>query len=151
LLIRKARSSDQTTIKHIVLSAMLAPYDLDWRRFMVAEEEGQIVGVGQVRRHRDGSHELSSIAVIPQRQGQGIGSALIYELLKGEDDTVYLFCRTGLRGYYERFGFQQIPPEVLPQTMRRLFRFFRWLNSIASVFLKGKKEFICMQRTNPNQ
>ena len=157
-IIRKAQASDDARIQDMVHSARLAPFDLDWRRFVVAEIGSQIVGVGQVRQHRDGSHELASIAVLPAYQSQGIGSSLIHELLREESGLVYLFCRQGLRTYYERFGFQQIPPAELPRTMRRLFRIAQWLNPLGSALLGHKIEIIGMRRskpeatnTNPNQ
>ena len=151
MILRKANSADQATIKHIVRSAQLAPFDLDWHRFVVAEEDSQIVGVAQVRQHRDGSHELASLAIIPEYQGQGIGSALTSELLKGEIGVVYLFCRPALRGYYVKFGFQQIPPAELPLTMRRIHRFARLLASLGSALSGHEIQIMGMRRCNPDR
>ena len=67
-----------------------------------------MVGMGQVKSHGDGSRELASIAVLPKRQGQHIGTAVINALLAREAGVVlHLSCRRELEGYYERFGFRR--------------------------------------------
>jgi len=132
LTLRDATVEDQPTIRQIVRAANINPTGLEWPRFIVAEDAGAIVGVGQVKPHRDGTRELASIAVLPGRQGQGIGTAIIEELLRREKGTLHLTCRGRLQGYYERFGFRKLesrdyPPyfaRMLPilNTLGRLFR-----------------------------
>jgi N-acetylglutamate synthase-like GNAT family acetyltransferase len=93
---------------------------LNWPNFVVAEEGGAIVGIAQVKTHGDGSRELASIAVIPARQSEGIGSAVIKTLLGRESGVVYLTCRHQLQGYYERFGFRRLEPAEFPPYFKRL-------------------------------
>lgn len=94
---------------------------LNWPHFVVAEEDGTIIGVGQVKSHGDGSRELASIAVVPPLQGQGIGSALIKALLVREQGMVlHLTCRSQLEGYYSRFGFRRLRPADYPPYFGRL-------------------------------
>jgi N-acetylglutamate synthase-like GNAT family acetyltransferase len=93
---------------------------LNWPNFMVAEDDGTIVAIGQVKTHGDGSRELASIAVIPARQSEGIGSAVIKTLLARESGIVYLTCRRQLHGFYERFGFKRLEPSELPPYFKRL-------------------------------
>ena len=93
---------------------------LRWRNFVVAEDGGAIVGIGQVKTHGDGSRELASIAVIPARQSQGIGGAIIKTLLACEQGVVHLTCRSQLQGYYERFGFRRLDPPEFPLYFRRM-------------------------------
>ena len=132
LTLRDATIEDQPTIRQIVRAANINPTGLDWPRFIVAEDGGAIVGVGQVKPHRDGTRELASIAVLPARQGQGIGTAIIQDLVRRENATLYLTCRSRLQGYYERFGFRRLefrdyPPyfaRMLP-ILNTLGRFFR--------------------------
>jgi N-acetylglutamate synthase-like GNAT family acetyltransferase len=121
LTIRPATEGDQATIRRLIREANLNRMSLRWPNFVVAEEDGAIVGIGQVKAHGDGSRELASIAVVPGRQGQGIGSAIIKALLSREDDGVlYLTCRSQLQGYYERFGFRLVEPGEYPGYYRRL-------------------------------
>jgi len=119
LTLRDATIEDQPTIRQIVRAANINPTGLDWPRFIVAEDGGAIVGVGQVKTHRDGTRELASIAVSPTRQGQGVGSAIIQELLRREHGTVHLTCRSQLQGYYERFGFKRLEKRDYPPYFAR--------------------------------
>jgi N-acetylglutamate synthase-like GNAT family acetyltransferase len=94
--------------------------NLQWPNFVVAEEDGQVIGVGQVKSHSDGSRELASIAVIPGRQREGIGTAVISELLAREAGVVlHLSCRRELEGYYKRFGFRRLEQAAYPPYFRR--------------------------------
>ena len=133
--IRPATQSDQKTIERIVREANINPMSLDWRRFLVAEDdvpsteftlrnEGlrMIVGVGQVKPHDDGSRELASIAVIPEHQRQGIASEIIRALLANERGDLYLICRDELESFYERFGFWRIGPKEMPPYFRTIIR-----------------------------
>ncbi|HET7467054.1 MAG TPA: GNAT family N-acetyltransferase, partial [Candidatus Dormibacteraeota bacterium] len=86
--LRAAADRDQATIRRIVRAAGINPTSLQWQRFIVAEERGEIVGVGQVKPHRDGTRELASIAVVPERQGRGLGSEIINALIAREHGEV---------------------------------------------------------------
>jgi len=143
--IRPAQAADQPAIRAIVCAARLNPRDLDWQRFLVAEEAGRIVGVGQVKPHGDGSRELASLAVIPELQTQGIGGALMYALLAREPGPVYLMCMDRLEPYYKRFGFRRLARADLPSSFRAIGRFALALALVSSLF--GKRlQLIVMQR-----
>jgi N-acetylglutamate synthase-like GNAT family acetyltransferase len=121
LAIRPATSADQATIIRLIKEANLNRMGLKWPNFVVAEEDGAIVGLGQVKSHGDGSRELASIAVVPARQGPGIGSTVIKTLLAREQGVVlHLTCRRELGGYYERFGFRRLVAAEYPPYFRRL-------------------------------
>jgi N-acetylglutamate synthase-like GNAT family acetyltransferase len=120
LTIRTAQEADQPTIHRLIKEASLNRMSLNWPNFVVAEEDGAIVGIGQVKTHGDGSRELASLAVIPDRQSSGIGSALIKTLLVREPGVVYLTCRRQLQGYYERFGFRRLETSEFPPYFKRL-------------------------------
>jgi N-acetylglutamate synthase-like GNAT family acetyltransferase len=120
--IRPATAADQAAITAIVRAARLNPLDLDWRRFLVAEADGQITGVVQVRPHSDGSRELASLAVLPAQQGRGVGGALIGALLERERGPLHLMCEEHLAGYYARFGFRRLALDEMPRHFRRFAR-----------------------------
>src|SRR4051812_37601455 len=105
--IRPAVAADQAAIKRIIHEAEINPNHLDWPRFVVAEVGGKVVGVGQVKPHKDGSRELASIAVIPDYQRQGIASRIINTLLAREHEPLYLMCEVKNETFYERFGFRR--------------------------------------------
>jgi N-acetylglutamate synthase-like GNAT family acetyltransferase len=118
--IRPATENDQPAIRRLIADVHLPRMNLQWPNFVVAEEDRQMVGMGQVKSHSDGSRELASIAVLPKRQGQHVGTALIKALLAREAGVVlHLSCRRELEGYYERFGFRRVEPAGYPPYFRR--------------------------------
>ncbi len=120
LTIRAATEDDQPKIRRLIKEVHLPRMNLQWANFVVAEEDHEVVGMGQVKSHGDGSRELASIAVVPGRQDQGIGSAIIQALLSRERGVVlHLSCRRELEGYYERFGFKRLESAAYPPYFRR--------------------------------
>src|SRR5216683_7113634 len=120
LTIGPATEADQSRILRLIKEVRLPRMNLRWPNFVVAEEDGEVVGMGQVKSHGDGSRELASIAVVPARQDQGIGTAVIEALLAREPGVVlHLSCRRELEGYYERFGFKRLEPDSYPPYFRR--------------------------------
>jgi predicted N-acetyltransferase YhbS len=143
--IRPATAAEQATITAIVRAARINPRDLDWRRFLVAEQGGQIVGVVQVRPHGDGSRELASLAVLPEQQGQGIGAALVGALLERERGPLDLMCMDQMAGYYTRFGFRRLARQELLPYFRRITRIARVIDLIAR--LGGRRvQMVVMRR-----
>ncbi len=146
--IRPATASDQKIIEHIIHAANINRLSLDWRRFIVAEDNGapssslRIIGIGQIKPHGDGSRELASLAVIPSRQGQGIGSAIIRALMAKETGVLYLTCRAQLETYYTRFGFHRIARAEMPPYFRRIIR----LANIFTLLTRGGIRVIVMKR-----
>jgi N-acetylglutamate synthase-like GNAT family acetyltransferase len=120
----------------MIRAEALNPFGLDWSRFLVAEREGQVVGIGQIKPHGDGSRELASIAVIPTAQGQGVGTHLIHALMAAERGPLYLMCRPELEGYYQRFGFTSV------EDRRAMPPYFRRIARIAAVILPLVRRFV---------
>ncbi len=119
--LRSARPGDQATIETIIRAARINPMSLHWQHFTVAEEDGQIIGIGQIKTHGDGSRELASIAVLPAYQRRGVASAIVRELLAREPGTLYLFCRASLTPFYERFGFRLVGRDEMSPYFRRMY------------------------------
>ena len=144
VIIRPAVAADQFAIKLIVRAALLNPTGLDWPHFLVAEQSGGLIGVGQVKPHRDGSRELASIAVVPESQGLGIGTAIVRALISRESGVLHLFCRSTTAPFYEHFGFQRIGRDQMPAYFRRIAR-------IAQVFelLSRGEERLAVMRRDP--
>ena len=89
------------------------PLGIHWQRFIVAEDgrEARIVGIGQIKVHGDGSRELASIATVPDRQGEGIATAIIEALLEADAASRgRSISRAGhtMKPFYERFGFRRV-------------------------------------------
>jgi N-acetylglutamate synthase-like GNAT family acetyltransferase len=121
IAIRPATPADQSTIVRIVRAARINPMSLHWSRFFVAEEAGEIIGTVQVKMHRNGVYELASLAVVPSRQGAGIGATLVRSVQAQATAPLYLTCADRLEGFYQRFGFRRVEPRTLPATLGRIY------------------------------
>lgn len=146
--IRPALATDEAAIKSIVRAARISPFGLDWPRFLVAQQkDGQtIIGVGQVKHHGDGSREVASIAVVPEYRRQGVASALIRELIEGEDGTLFLTCRRELEGFYEQFDFRAVPRSALPPFLARIYLVASLFSPLLSFFNAQHLQIIAMKR-----
>jgi N-acetylglutamate synthase-like GNAT family acetyltransferase len=141
LYVRAACIEDQPAIKQIVRQANISPLGIDWHRFIVVEDHHQIVGIGQIKPHRDGTQELASLALTPDRQGQGIGRVIVQALLARASGTLYLFCERKMQVYYVFFGFRRLNSSQMPT-------YFRFLSFLLNTlfFLLGKKERVIVMR-----
>ena len=142
LIIRPASADDQFVITMIVRAARINPSDLDWQRFLLAQWGQDIVGVGQVKPHEDGSREVASIAVVPEWQGHGVGSALIRALLSRETGPLHLMCDADREHYYERFGFRRLERAAMPPYFRR----FALLAAVIGLLSFNRMRVIVMGR-----
>jgi ribosomal-protein-alanine N-acetyltransferase len=85
----------------------------DTRMYLVAEDDGELVGYAGLIAYDDEAH-VSTIAVAPERQGEGIGSRLLDALLAEADrrsPAVILEVRADnelAQGLYRRRGFTEI-------------------------------------------
>ena len=122
-MIRDATASDAAAIRAVHLAAFPGPDEADLVErlerdgdvvlSLVAVEEGRVVGhvlISRMQVEGDGRHYravgLAPVAVLPERQKQGIGSALIRDALdrlraQGEE----ILFLVGEPAYYRRFGF----------------------------------------------
>ena len=143
--LRWAHADDEAIIKALVRSSNINPLGIHWQHFLVAEDgartfgSGRIVGIGQIKVHGDGSRELASIATVPDRQGEGIATAIINELLAVDEATgtgvLHLTCRAPMEPFYRRFGFRPVEhPAEMPAYFRRLMRAARVFYAVGRLF-----------------
>jgi amino-acid N-acetyltransferase len=145
LTIRPAEISDQQAIQKLIRQARINPTGLAWERFLVAaDQNGKVIGCGQIKPHSDGSRELASIAVIPEYRHQGIASTLIEELLAKSTGELYLMCRSSLGPFYERFGFRSVELQDMPPYFKRIDRLARWVGRLE----KNGESLLVMKRVN---
>lgn len=104
--IRSARADEEALIKSLIRAEHLDPFNVHWQNFVVAEEAGQVVGIGQVKPYRSG-RELGSLLVVPARRQSGVGGAIINALLARESGPLVLFCLAFREPYYAKFGFRR--------------------------------------------
>jgi N-acetylglutamate synthase-like GNAT family acetyltransferase len=146
IAIRPATPADQPAITALVRAARLNPIRIGWRTFLVAEDAGRVVGVGQVRPHRDGSRELASLAVVPDHQGAGIGTQLTWALLARETPPTYLFCQEPMAAFYARFGFRAIERADLPPMLAQMHRLANLIAAVSAQLTGRHTRIIAMRR-----
>ena len=113
--VRPARVEDEGAILALVRSERMRPTGLDWRRFHVACEGGEVIGTVQLR---PVGPELASLVVRPDRRGRGLARALIESRLGGVAGPVFLVAPRVLAGLYQRHGFVQRRPLEVPWPIR---------------------------------
>jgi GNAT superfamily N-acetyltransferase len=153
--LQAATPAQQDAIKALVRAARINPLGLDWRRFIVAlDENGVVIGCGQIKPHRDGSWELASIAVTPIWRGQGVARAVIEHLLTVSPRPLWLTCVSPLVPLYTRFGFCEVTNLAeMPSYFRwvgRLFRLLAYLSPANSLsVMRHKGDRASVQPTRP--
>jgi N-acetylglutamate synthase-like GNAT family acetyltransferase len=117
IYLRPARAEDAPTIKAMTREARLDPTSLNWRHFTIAEGEGQIVGIAQVKPHAD-CREFGSFVVRREWRSRGVGKLLIETLLAREVGDVFLVCHERMVPYYLNYGFALIGFKAAPRTLQ---------------------------------
>jgi N-acetylglutamate synthase-like GNAT family acetyltransferase len=147
--IRPARQEDQPTIVSFIRQAKINPRNLHWQNFLVAEENGNIVGIRQVKVYHQGTREVASGFVLPEYRRQGISAQLMNELLARETGPLYTMVNEKRAPYYEPFGFRRVDVDRLPSDFRKEYRIGRIITTLVSLFRKEKIRIIPLQREQP--
>lgn len=144
--LREAVAEDQPAIISLVRAARLNPRDLDWRRFIVADDGGRVVGCAQVRVHDRGTRELASVVVAPSHRAAGVGSRLVETILAREPGPIYLFTESSTVGYFERFGFRRLAGPDVPRDLRGARRLVILLGPLLSLAARRRVRIEVMGR-----
>jgi N-acetylglutamate synthase-like GNAT family acetyltransferase len=148
-VIRPATEADGPAIRALVREAQLNPRDLDWRRFLVADDDG-VVACAQVRVHGGGSRELASVAVRRDRQGEGVGRRISEAAIAREPARpLYLYTESATAAYWEKFAFTVIDGEAVPGDMRGSLRIARLLVRLFSLLTRHRYRIVVMRREEP--
>jgi N-acetylglutamate synthase-like GNAT family acetyltransferase len=140
-ILRRAVEKDSSHIRKLVREVGINPTSLDWHRFWLAvDEKDRLLGCGQVKPHADGSRELASIAVVPDRQKQGIATAIINQLLLENPPPLFLTCRPQLRPFYSQYNFTEASLDEMPA----YFRHLKQLTRIIEFFKRGRQVIAIM-------
>ncbi len=124
--VRPPTESEFVTAQRILRAARLDPTTpLRFEHALIAEADGKVVGVGQIKHHR-GCQELGSLVVLPEYQRQGIAAQLIAALEMQAERPLYLTCLSHMEPYYARFGYRRIGFSAMPTYFRRRMPFI-WL------------------------
>ena len=141
-ILRPARESESSQIKDLIHLTGINPMGLDWNRFVVAaDDQDQILGIGQIKSHGTETQELASIAIYPQYRGQGIARAIIEHLLKDSPRPLYLMCESSLGALYEKFGFRGISYDEMPRYFQRISK----LAGLAATLARREERLLVMK------
>ena len=147
MTLRAATAADQPLIRQLVRAEHLNPLGLAWQNFLIAEDppSQQILGMGQLRPHKDGTVELASLVVMPDARGKGVGSLLANALIAKADRPLYLMCERGKVPYYQRFGFVDIPHRRdMPRSLRPMHHIATAFSAIVALFQKDPPRIAIM-------
>jgi amino-acid N-acetyltransferase len=153
VIVRRARTGDVPAIKSLVdiysgsgrkllAKELVALYE-DVPDFRVAERDGEIVGCGAVHVLWADLGEIRTLAVHPDRRGQGIGALVLDELMTTarELGLSRLFALTFHTDFFARHGFTEIEgAPVDPDTYDALRRSYD----------PGVAEFLGLEYVKPN-
>ncbi|MDP9416435.1 MAG: amino-acid N-acetyltransferase [Actinomycetota bacterium] len=151
-LVRRARTSDVRAIRRLVdrytrdrallHKATVTLYE-DVQEFWVAERAGEVVGCGALHVLWEDLAEVRTLAVDPAVRGQGIGHALLAQLLDVAADLGVrrVFCLTFEVEFFRRHGFEVIAgAPVEPRVYEQLLQSYD----------EGVAEFLDLERVKPN-
>ena len=128
--VRPAREEDERAIRALVRSERMRPTGLDWRRFHVALDGGEVVGTVQLRPQ---GPELASLVVRADRRGRGLARSLIESRLEGVAGPVFLVAPRAVAGLYLRHGFLARRPWEVPWPIARDWALGQGLGAINSL------------------
>ena len=146
ITIRPARQEDQETIVSYIQQAKINPRNLHWQNFLVAEDNGKVVGIRQIKVYSQGTREAASGFVLPEYRRRGISAQLMNALLAREPGPVYAMVSQKRTPYYEQFGFRQVDPSQLPADFHREYRIGRIVTTLISLFAKERIRIVPLKR-----
>ncbi|MCU4752601.1 GNAT family N-acetyltransferase [Halobacteria archaeon AArc-curdl1] len=81
---------------------------------VVHEDSGETVGMGRIVGDDGAVYHISDMAVHPDHQGQGLGTAIMdvlwHYIETTAPETAYVNLVADVDGFYERWGFEPVQP-----------------------------------------
>ncbi len=145
--IRAATEADSDAIASLIAEAGINPRDLDWHRFLVADDGGEVVACAQIRVHKQGTRELASVAVRESRRGEGIGRRISEATIAREPvRPLFLYAESANVPYWSKFAFVEVDDDELPADLRRAIRATRRLIRAYNVMTRHHYRIAVMRR-----
>jgi amino-acid N-acetyltransferase len=143
--IRPATDADRAAILHLMRPRDYNRINLQPSCFVVAEDAGEVIGIGQIKRHREGTPELASLVVAADRRGEGIGSAIVQALVAQHQGALYLFCLAELERFYAALGFERVERRQLPRVLAAIHWLGNGMGRLPHLVGKARLRVIVMQ------
>ncbi len=139
ITIRHANKWDMAFIREELKKYNLEAGRLYFSQFVVAVENGKIIGFGRLKKI-GGAYEIGCVTVVEGRRRRGIGSSIIKHLIDYAP-VKSVYAETGLKNYFGELGFietKDAPRELL----NRLGRMCKE---------KGKRDTVLMVHKKPDK
>jgi len=164
---REATPQDVSLARTTMFRKAMNPLSIKQETLLVAydkeNEENSVCGFGQIRPLDDAFSELASLFVFPSYRGQGVGSALVTQLLQRHDQsnvkplrTVCLLTLRPTSRFFAKFGFQIVDDDkVAPKASDSEWRLSDLSCTIQLEYTAGSaislllgNDIVCMVRPN---
>ncbi len=150
--VRRARTADVIAVRRLVdiytddrrlLSKATVVLYEDVTEFFVAVNGDEVVGCGALHVMWEDLAEVRTVAVDPERHGQGIGSALLARLREAARDlgVTRVFCLTFEPAFFARHGFEVVEEVAVDPLVA---------NELLQSPDEGVAEFLDLARVKPN-
>ena len=150
--IRPARTSDVREIRNIIdsfstdgslLSKATVTIFENIQEFLLAAEGDRIIGCGALHVMWEDLAEVRTLAVVPDRSNEGIGSKLLEQLLDKARalGTRRVFCLTFRKEFFGHHGFVEIEDTPVGHEV---------YEQLLQSFDEGVAEFLGLERVKPN-
>ncbi len=126
MYVRDARNRDEAWLLEHIEAMGLDETAFRSRDYVIAmdEQDNERAGFGRIRIHKPEDDaelcELTSIGVLEQWRGQGVGAHVVERLLQEATDQGFeqVYSLTGEPDYLAQFGFEPIELAQLPERLR---------------------------------
>jgi amino-acid N-acetyltransferase len=152
ITIRPARTADVREIRALIdsystdgslLSKATVTIFEDIQEFLVATDGERVIGCGALHVMWEDLAEVRTLAVVPDRANEGIGSQMLQQLLEKARvlGTRRVFCLTFKKDFFDHHGFIEIDnPPVGHDVYEQMLQSYD----------EGVAEFLGLERVKPN-
>jgi len=126
MYVRDAKNRDEVWLLDHIEEMGLDEQAFRSRDYVIAmdEHENERAGFGRVRIHKTEESEvceLTSIGVLEEWRGQGVGAHVVERLVTTARDDGFdtVYALSGEPEYLQQFGFERIEPATLPEQLQK--------------------------------
>lgn len=120
MFIARASRHDRDELKELIESQGWDPTHLAEGTTLIARD-GPIAGCVRLVEIEPRTVMVDDVLVREDKRGQGLGQRLMQAAMNNRGGTLYLCCHDDVLGFYDKFGFTQMPYDELPQSVRDYF------------------------------
>ena len=137
--VRHATEADMGFIENKLKKRHLDTENLHYSQFVVATENGNLIGFGRLKK-TGRVYEIGCIIVVEERKRHGIGSVIVKHLIDyAPVKMVYVI--TDLVDYFKELGFEEIKksPKNLLDTLAAACKDKQGYNKVLMVYVKPER------------